>query len=432
VAIALPTLEAMLPRSPARAATETSPLRFVTWFQPGGAVLAKWMPSQANPFTLGPTLAPLELWKSHLLQISGLRYSVAEAGKYGHPHYRGLAACLTGQQLAQGNHGIPDGAGGDPTGYAEGPSLDLIIARKIQGNSRFRSLDINIRHDGPVPPNPATNSLYDGPDRPRTGMVDPVELWDRLFKDVSVGGMKPSVLAHNGKSVLDFAVAECEMLRRKVSGSDRERLDQHCTELRGVETRLSKLAQASGASCTPGNRPPKTVFSSQNMEALGQVFMDMAVLALTCDATRVVNLQWGDPRSRYTMPWIGLDQNHHFYQHDGGFRPVECAQVEHWYAKQFAYFLDKLEAFKDPDGTLLSKSLVYSASEISHADAHSLDNIPILLAGSLGGKVKTGRFIRSAPRSHIDLLIAIQNAFGIESQTFGKPGFSQGPMSGLT
>ena len=72
---------------------------------------------------------------------------------------------------------------------------------------------------------------------------------------------------------------------------------------------------------------------------VGKFMMDMIVMALACDITGVASLQWSDTEAKHTFPWLNLSEHHHFYQHDGGFKPAECEKICTWYSEQHAYLL---------------------------------------------------------------------------------------------
>jgi hypothetical protein len=162
--------------------------------------------------------------------------------------------------------------------------------------------------------------------------------------------------------------------------------------------------------------------------------MDMMVMAFACDLTAVGSFQWTDTEAKHTFPWLGLDQHHHFYQHDGGFRPDECEQICTWYSEQHAYLLQAMDALDMGGHTLLDESVVFFGSELAQPPTHSKDDMPFLLAGG-GGGLRGGRFLRHeelGDRSHNNLLVSILNLFGNETQTFGDPSYCSGPLGNLT
>ena len=170
---------------------------------------------------------------------------------------------------------------------------------------------------------------------------------------------------------------------------------------------------------------------NENTPRTGQALMDLLVIALACDLTRVAGMQWADPLSRNRFPWLELYNHHHEYQHDNGYDEQGCTRIGEWYTSQFAYLLQKMKDVREGEGSLLDNALVLSGSEISHPPTHSLGNIPFIVAGSAGGSLRTGRYLRYEDASHADLLIAVQQVFGIEVTTFGQADYASGPLPGL-
>jgi len=157
----------------------------------------------------------------------------------------------------------------------------------------------------------------------------------------------------------------------------------------------------------------------------------MMVMAFACDLTAVGSFQWSDTEAKHTFPWLGLSEHHHFYQHDGNFRPVECAQINTWYSEMHAYLLGAMKAVDMGGGkTLLDESVVFFGSELSHPPDHTKENMPFLLAGG-GGGLKGGRVLTFGDVPHNNLLVSIFNLFGDARTTFGNPAFCQNPLSGL-
>jgi hypothetical protein len=172
--------------------------------------------------------------------------------------------------------------------------------------------------------------------------------------------------------------------------------------------------------------------------------MDMMVMALACDLTSVGTFQWTDTEAKHTFPWLKdsagnvLKEHHHFYQHDGGFRPVESEIIYTWYSTMHLHLLQAMDAVKmGADGhTLLDESVVFFGSELSQPPTHSNVDMPFMLAGA-GGGLRGGRWIRQMDKtnnrnSHNNLLVSILNLFGNNATTFGDKNFCSGALANVT
>ena len=113
------------------------------------------------------------------------------------------------------------------------------------------------------------------------------------------------------------------------------------------------------------------------------LMMDMIVMALACDRTAVASLQWSDTEAKHTFPWLSLTQHHHYYQHDGGFKPVECEKICNWYSQMHLYLIQAMAAVQMTGGTtLLDESVVFFGNELSDPPNHRKQNMPFMLAGN--------------------------------------------------
>jgi len=161
------------------------------------------------------------------------------------------------------------------------------------------------------------------------------------------------------------------------------------------------------------------------------------VLAHACDLTRVSTFMWANADSWQYYPWIGVNEEHHELSHaadDDAVSRDKLIAINAWHAEQVAYLLDRLAAAREPDGSsLLDNSLVLWGNEIGAGNTHSYKDIPWLLAGGAGGRLKTGRFLQFKDKPHNDLLVSVCNAMGFDDvESFGIPGVCTGPLAGLT
>ncbi len=165
---------------------------------------------------------------------------------------------------------------------------------------------------------------------------------------------------------------------------------------------------------------------------------DILVAALACDVTRVATMQWSDSEAKFMLPFLkgsdgkALADHHHGYQHDRGFQPGALEIIYNWYASDFLYLLQKMDAVTDANGkSMLDNSLVVWVTEIQKPDSHGQDNMPFVLAGKLNGKVRTGRWLKVSSQPHNNLLVSILNLFGLSNTTFGHAKYNTGALTGL-
>jgi hypothetical protein len=235
--------------------------------------------------------------------------------------------------------------------------------------------------------------------------------------------------------VLDYLAADVGRLSAEVSGSDRARLERHFEYLREVEARLDAQTR-SLSQCQIPTRPTPPPLANDSYPAHGDMQMDLLVLALACNQTRVASLQWSRSLSPIRFTWLGINDEHHALSHkpDGDAASRESLTlINQWYAGRFASLIEKLERYDEGEGTLLDNCLVLWCNELAKGNDHSRENAPYVLAGRAGGALKTGRFLRYGGHvPHNNLLVSLLNALDIPDSTFGRPEWCTGALSGLS
>lgn len=438
IAIGLPWLEVMEPTRSAKAQTVAQ--RFIAVYQPGGAEQSRWLPNgPESGFTMSEILAPLESVRQKLLVLGGLDMKCA----VGEQHQCGIVGLLTG---------MPQGQAGT---YVSGPSVDQVIAEIASAGKVRPSIEVAVRwatgkSHGLLHPINAMTFANDGRASPIPPRIDPQEIFDSLFGSLEQNPDDGADAERVRKqSILDFVDRRYETLALRLGTRDQQKLDEHLTKVRELEASLQTMGNTGNAACAQPTRVDTSDYnpasglnsaddgsikdstSDAAIPKVGKFMMDMLVMALTCDLTGVATLQWSDTEAKHTFPWLNLSEHHHFYQHDGNFRPEECSLIDQWYSEQHAYLLQQMDAVDMGGHTLLDESVVFFGSEISHPPTHTKDSMPFLLAGG-GGGLRGNRFLQFNGQSHNDLLTAILNLFGDTRTKFGDERYATAPLTGLT
>ena len=424
VDVGLPLLDALPQLSPLESralAQSAASKRFVVWFTGSGSLLDKWRPTgTTDDFQLSPILSPLEPHKEHLVVVDGCYLKHAN----GDAHTDGMGACLTGTALR------PTGNG---TGYATGISVDQVIAEKIGAGTALKSLELSVSK---LPVSVWTRLAYAGDNQPIPPEHDAQKVFARLFTDQAVAGTDDqalTILKAQRKSVLDAVADDYQSLSKRLGAEDRQRIEQHFTAIREIETRLD-AATPSGATCALPAQPPSydslAAMGDAGYPLMGKLMMDLMVTALACDRTRVITLLWEHAAENQRFPFIGADVEHHEAVHNSQFGPVQ--KILTWFTEQQAYLLSRMKEIKEGDGTLLDNTLIFSTSEQANGTTHRHDNMPYLLLGKAGGELPSKRWLRySGNEPHNNLLVSLLNLMGVEAKTFGNPDWCTGPLKGL-
>lgn len=440
VAIALPWLEYFDPSAArAQSAMPAEAKRYMTVFTPGGTVLDKWRPTGTETApVLSPILAPLEPMKSRILVLEGIDMKSAVGGI----HESGIVALLTGTPQSSANRR-----------FAAGPSIDQVLADRFM--KPRRSLELAIRWatgkgHGLLATNNCVNFENAPGFKPIPPRLDPVQIWNDLFKSATAPQTNDAQqrLARK-KSVLDYLDRRYASLSQKLGGEDRAKLEQHLSKIREIERTLEQVTPQATMACkapelvdtskynpftakkSADDGSIKDVSTDTEIPKVGKLMMDMIIMAMACDMTSVATLQWTDTEAKHTFPWLSLSEHHHYYQHDGGFRPAECQKICTWYSEMHLYLLNAMQAVDMGGHSLLDESVILFGSELQEPPTHKTDRMPFLLAGG-GGGLRTGRWLRYSNTSHNDLLLAILRLFGDDRPSFGDPMFCDAPLNNLT
>jgi hypothetical protein len=413
------------------------PKRFIVVYTPNGNIELP----QSMDFT-GSMLEPLTPFKDKLLLLNGLDMSVHDQGP-GEPHQQGMAF-LTGRPL---NAGDQVGGDGSLAGWAIGISVDQQIAKTLSEGTAHGSLHFGVQSTRHVGTDVRTVLSYQGTDDPIANETSPYGMFDLVFSQLGQDPTGIAKLRARRMSVLDTVGNQFEKLVPRVGAEDRLKLEQHLAAVRDVEERLSNPGATVGGYCqVPAVGNPIDLDAVENFPVIGKLQMDLLVMALACDLTRVATLQWSAATNNRDYPFLQYDEGK-----GAGLQPMEGDEhmmghepesnvnaweklriIRHWYFEQLAYLLAALDGIQEGEGTMLDNTVVLLGSEITRGNSHSHIDAPFILAGSGGGYFKTGRRLDYGGVPHNNLLVSVMNAMGDDATTFGDPEFCDGPLDGLT
>lgn len=422
-AVALPLLEQMLP-SVARAQSAGPLNRLVIFYIPNGMMMSEFTPKEEGEvWTPTPMLEPLAPHQADILVLTNLANREAKNREVVAPHSCGTASFLTAARPQ-----IKDGPE-----VMNAVSVDQFAAQALRGQTRFPSLELGIdaaEGVGDCERSYACQYLrhisWSSPTTPVAKEVDPRAVFERLFGVVPLDPAVAEQRRRMRQSVLDLVREDTESLKRRLGANDRRKLDEYLDSVREVETRLDP-GGASDA-CAAGALPSVPV----DVRDHSRVMIDLMVLALQCDLTRVASFMLGNGRSKRAFEFLGIRSAYHNISHHGGNKESirQINAIKRWEVEQFAYLIERMKSVQEAGGTLLDNSLVYFGSEISEPNEHYYHDLPVVLAGRAGGQIKPGRHIRYAEeRSTGNLFVSMLATVGVDVPSFGD---GMGPLEGLT
>lgn len=431
----------------AHAATDAVPRRIVFFFSGNGTIREAWLPTMApGNLTLGPIMAPLEALKSRLLIVDGLGHNVILEKGERTGHSAGMNTALTGRSAKSIDKEHPIRT------LATGISVDQYLAPKIGAETKLRSLELGIA--APLFTSDNVALSYLGPLQPIMPENSPYIAFDRLFRDFSKPSDEPNPAAAerlaDRRSVLTAVSRSLDAVRSRLPAADRIKMEAHLGAVSAIEHSLTTGVGA-GASRTcekPDLGAPLDLWNNENIPALAKLQMDLMVMALACDLTRVGTVQFGRAGAAHRFNWLGPEfakdpalavtdaaKGFHALAHKEA-EPTSRAKlvkIHTWYAGQLAYFLEKLSSIPEHGGTMLDNTLVVWMNELGTGGTHSHEQIPWVLAGNVGRFFKTGQLVSFPGQPHNRLLITLCHALGVPDDVFGDPDYcAGGPLTGMT
>src|SRR5882762_10093124 len=419
--MALPAFESLhplgllaAPAGAAGAAGKSAPVRMAFLYVPNGTIPSAWWPAGdgGRDFELPRTLQPLENVRHQVQVISGLDDINANPGPDGAgDHARAGGTFLTGVRIKKT-------AGSDI--YA-GASIDQVVAQQIGHLTRFPSLELScdaVRKSGNCDSGYSCAYGYDlawrSPTQPLSPEPNQRLVFERLF-----GSGTPDERAQNLKrrqqeqrSILDFVMEDASAIERKLNGRDRQKLDQYLTGVREIEQRIERaerMAVVNPDADSPAGVPPD--FGDHI-----QLMFDMLILAFQTDSTRIATLLIAAEGSNRTFSEIGISEGHHNLTHHRNEPDIiaKVKEIDLWYAKHLARFLEKMDQTKDVDGqSLLHNSMIVYGSGNADGNRHTHANVPILLAGAGGGGFKPGRYLKVESKPLTNLFLSMADRIGV-------------------
>jgi hypothetical protein len=332
-----------------------------------------------------------------------------------------------------------------PGGLLNGPSVDQVLAQAIAAPGKLDSLQVGLSTldsytDGL--PGPFSRSIsWRSANDPLYKIVSPQAAFDRIVGPGPIATDDAAGAARRAadKSILDLVLGHATTVRGQLGQTDRMRMDQFLDSVRTLEQNVA--AAAPGCSVLP--RPTQT-FSVGNVppdydrNAHAELMIDLVVMALQCDVTRVVSFMLDDGRSDFVYNFLqmrkftdttstlttgvcsGLEGLTHAGSSNDGW-----STINRWFIEKTASLATKLQAIPDGAGTLLDSATIWCGSEMHGSNRDGLD-LPILTIGSGGGRLRTNQSIDFAQTARQEERLAnlyltfLQKVFDLPIQTFGS------------
>jgi Protein of unknown function (DUF1552) len=428
--LGLPLLDAMLPAlTPLAKATNLHKTRLACVEIVHGAAGSTldgtskhyWSPSkEGTDFEFTQSLSPLEKHRNYLTIVSNTDLNPAGAyapSEEGGDHFRSSAAFLTASHPKMT----------ESSDIYAGTSLDQIYAAKAGQDTPLPSIQLCIEDVD------ATGACAYGyacvysdtiswasPTQPLPMTLDPRVAFENLFGDGSTAEERADRRSVD-RSILDGIVQQMPRLRADLGAGDRTRLDSYLEDLREIERRIQNIEKFNTA--RSGESLPKAPLGvPESYEEHVKLMFDLQVLAFMTDTTRVSAFKMSRDVNQRVFPGSGVTTPFHSCSHHGESptRIAEFAKINRYHVTLLGYFLDKLAATPDGDGTLLDHSLVLYGSPMGDSNVHNHKRVPMLLAGHANDAVRGNNHVRTADGTPTaNFYHTILSRLGVDARSIG-------------
>lgn len=395
---------------------------------------AFWPSGDSNNYSFsGRALEPLKDFQKELVILKGIRN---HRGNTKDAHSMGAVSLLTGQEAnLEGCIGNCDFANG--TQFARSGSIDQLYGDYLANKTSRHSLVLSLY---PTAHRQSKYISYDRNGNYIPVITNPYDVFNTLFKDLTAsceasksGKLTPVQLKEKRRSILDAIKSDLDRAQKKagLGASEKVKLDEYLSGIRDIEKSMDNMAVASSVTCElvkPLTLTPRVdINNKDNYAKVAKMMMDLIVASFELDITRSVTLSWsvggadGVSSSFANFKGQPIAESYHKLSH---FKDGDAAEkskiLDKWHASQFAYLIGKMKSVKEGDQNLLHNSIAMWTSELGDGYSHSGSNIPMVIAGTAGGRFATGRFEQHQETHHEGLLLDFMQALGMPGNKIGR------------
>jgi len=412
--VALPLLDAMVPAlgQSSKLTEPVSRLGYV--YLPMGMDPSPWVPQKEGRLeSLSPSLEPLNPFIDNVSVISNLEIRDAHTTGNHASSNCAFLSCVKAKRT-------------EGSDYFLGTTVDQIAAKVIGSDTPFPSLELGtdiISQVGNCDNGYACvyqNSLsWSSPTTALPTEADPRVLFERLFGDGGTPEQRNAQLTANA-SLLDAVMEDMNKYQKELGSTDKLKVDEYLDTVREVERRIQMSQAQSEKAKLPDLERPTTV--PEDWEEHVKLMMDLQVLALQADLTRVVTFQLAREASTRTYPQIGVVEPHHPISHHGN-DPIQLeklAKINKYHVSLFAYMLERMSSITDGNGSLLDGSTYLLGSGMGNPDIHDHKNLPIVVASGSRTGIVGGRHIRFGDEQTplANLHLSLLDSVGVHLENF--------------
>ena len=420
--LTLPWLES-LTRAGESAGRQTNPadkppIRLACIFFSNGVEPAHWWAEgEGAGMRVGSGLEPMQAYCEDMVFLRGLYNAQAAAHKSA--HLGRSPNLLSGAWVST-----------DQNEIRVGKSFDQVLVQTIGKQTTIPSLVVGIeptelRLEDGLSMLYGSNISWATDTKPATKEIYPARVFDLLVGD---GRGRQS-----DRSVLDEVLADANDLKRRLSRSDSQKLEEYLESVRSIETRIEHAGKegrlegwqptlTSPNMARPGDALP------QDVPIHMRLMLDLIVLAFQMDKTRIATCMLNNDLSQMNFKFVeGVRGALHLdLTHNGHTPALEAMYLKtnQFHMQQFTYLVERMKAIDEGGTSLLDNSMLMLVSNLYDGDKHGADQMPIVMAGKAGGAMSTGRVVDyngkgDDNRRACSMYLSMMDRMGVHLDRFG-------------
>ncbi|MDA0767431.1 MAG: DUF1552 domain-containing protein [Verrucomicrobia bacterium] len=368
------------------------------------------IPVGMQPLQLTPTLEPLKGVKEKVAMITGMDRTFQN----GTDVHAQCASCF----LSSAPPNVIKSSA-----WPLDRTLDQLVGDRVGTVTPFRTLELSCNsHRDNKESIYFDNISWYGTGHVAPSLRDPRLAYRRLFGTEETKAFR---------DITDLVLDDARSMRRKLGYVDQQKFAEYFESVRMIETQMDRLEKMKGelAEVTMEEPPDSRLPRGEYIRLMG----DLMVVALQTGLTRVATMMVGPERWDTPYLYDGLFErpmSHHQMSHNQKDFAEKLLRLDRFHMEQFAYLVERMEGVEESDGTsLLDNTLFTYGSGLGDGATHQYNDLPILVAGSGGGKVRTGGHLNCADGTPLaNLWLTQARVMGLEMERFAD---STGPVGAL-
>lgn len=349
---------------------------------------------------LTPTQQPLEKLKNKVTLITGMDRFY----KHGSDLHAQCASCFLSSATA---HSVNSSV------YPLARTLDHIVADQVGDSTPFRSLEFSCNsHRDNKESIYFDNVSWYGTNHVAPSIRDPRKAYRRMFGTQEI---------QTYRDITDLVLADARVLQRRLGRADRQKFAEYFDGIRTIEEQMDKLEKMKSelAKVSIEEPPESHLPRGEYIRLMG----DLMVAALQSGLTNVATMMIGPERWDTPLRYESLfdkPMSHHGMSHNQKKFVKQLLQVDRFHMEQFAYLVQKMDAIQEADGSSLLDNTIFTyGSGLGDGATHQYTDLPIIVAGSGGGRLRTGQHLHCSDGTPLaNLWLTHSQIMGVQAERF--------------